>query len=132
MYMAETILLASEVFASLGGFDPEYLLSQVGDAASIADAAEILGLMDVLDEEQREPMREFLASIPPAIDAAVVASIKSALERGLRAAISWQPGYEFEVRVWDVSASVGEGVPWRGLVNVHLISPHPVEATPAS
>ena len=71
-------------------------------------------------------MRNFLASIPPAVDAAIVAAVRSALERGLRAAISWQPGYDFELRIWDVSHD------GHGLVNVHLVSPHPVEAVPAS
>jgi hypothetical protein len=126
VYMAETILLVNEVFAKLSGFEPEALLEVLGDVGTISESAGILGLMDVLDQEQREPMREFLASFPPAIDAAIVAAVRSALERGLRTAISWQPGYDFEVRIWDVSHD------GRGLVNVHLVSPHPVEATPAS
>ena len=126
VYMAETILLVHDVFAKLTGFDPELLLETLGDVATIADSAELLGLMDVLPEEQRDPMRNFLASIPPAVDAAIVAAVRSALARGLRAAISWQPGYAFEVRIWDVSFES------HGLVNIHLVSPHPVEAEPSS
>ena len=132
MYMAETILMVQEVFGKLGGFNPDELMGLVGDVGTIAEAADILGLMDVLDAEQRDPMAAFLASIPPAIDTAVIAAIHSALGRGLRVAFSWQPGYDFEVRVWDVSAYDGEGKPWRGLVNVHLVSPHPEEAVPVS
>jgi len=58
--------------------------------------------------------------------------MKSALSRGLPVGVSWQPGYDFELRVWDVSGPAGEGEPWVGMVNVHLISPHPDEAPPAS
>jgi hypothetical protein len=131
MYMAETILMIQETFGKLGEeFQPGALLDQVPEGATIGEAAEILGLIAVLDEEQREPMQQFLASIPPAIDVAIVAAIRSALQRGLRAAVSWQPGYEFEVRIWDVSKADGEDRPWRGLVNVHLVSPHPKEAEP--
>jgi hypothetical protein len=37
------------------------------------------------------------------------------------AAVTWQPGYEHEVRVWDVADDSD------GVVNVHLISPNPFE-----
>lgn len=132
MYMTETILLVQQVFGGLHDFAPDDLISQLSDVQRIGEAAEILNLMDVLPEEQQEPMRDFLASIPPAIDVALVAAVRSALERGLRANFSWQPGYDFELRVWDVSAPNGDGNPWVGLVNVHLVSPHPVEAIPVS
>jgi hypothetical protein len=130
--MTDTILLVNEVFAGLHNFAPDTLIESLADAATIGDAAEILHLIDVLPAEQQDPMRAFLASIPPAIDVAMVAAVRSALDRGLRVAISWQPGYDFELRIWDVSGPDGDGKPWVGLVNVHLVSPHPVEATPAA
>jgi hypothetical protein len=132
MYMAETILLVQQVFGGLNDFAPGDLLERLSDVERIGEAAEILQLMDVLPDEQKAPMRDFLASIPPAIDVALVAAVRSALERGLRAAFSWQPGYDFELRVWDISGPNGDDKPWAGLVNVHLVSPHPVEATPLS
>lgn len=123
-YLADTIVMAQEAFGRLENFQPDALLERLGEASTIGEGAEALGLIDVLPAEQRDPMRSFLASIPPAVDAGMMAAVRSALGRGLRVQISWQPGYDFELRVWDVS----EGT--HGMVNVHLTSPHPVEATP--
>jgi hypothetical protein len=123
-YLTDTILMAQEAFGKLENFQPNALLDALGDASTIVEGAETLGLIDVLPVEQQDPMRSFLASIPPAVDAGMMAAIRSALRRGLRVQISWQPAYDFELRVWDVS----EGT--HGMVNVHLGSPHPVEATP--
>ncbi len=85
----------------------------------------MLGLIEVLPDHQQGPMREFFAGIPDAVDAGMMAAVRSALARGLRVGISWQPGYDYELRVWDVSDGA------EGMVNVHLISPHPVETLPA-
>ncbi|MDQ1467751.1 MAG: hypothetical protein QOH10_2166 [Actinomycetota bacterium] len=124
MYMAKAILAAQEVFGKLSGFEPESLLEILADVETVRESAEILGLMDVLDTEWQDPMREFLTSIPPAIDVAMMAVIRSSLARGLQTGISWQPGYAFELRVWDVSGQDAEGQP-RGMVNLHLVSPDP-------
>ena len=132
VYMTKTIQLAQQVFGGLSSFEPDNLLASLDGVETMRAAADALHLIDVLPEEQREPMAEFLASIPPSIDAAVVAAIRSSLARGLPVGISWQPGYDFELRVWDVSGPRGEGEPWVGMVNVHLVSPHPDEAPPAS
>lgn len=132
MYMTKTIQLAQEVFGGLHDFEPDSLLASLDGVETIGAAADVLHLIDVLPAEQREPMTDFLASIPPSIDAAIVAAMRSALGRGLPVGISWQPGYDFELRVWDVSGPDGDGEPWVGMVNVHLVSPHPIEAPPAS
>jgi hypothetical protein len=125
VYLAETILLAQEVFGKLGGFDPAALLEALGDAATVRESAENLALIDVLEsDEKRDLIREFLTSIPPAIDAAMVAAVRNALGRGLRTGISWQPGYAFELRVWDVTRQEDDES-WRGMVNVHLVSRDP-------
>jgi hypothetical protein len=132
VYMTKTIQLAQEVFGGLHNFEPASLLASLDGVETIGAAADVLGLIEVLPAEQRQPMTDFLASIPPSIDAAIVAAMRNALGRGLPVAISWQPGYDFELRVWDVSGPDGDGEPWVGMVNVHLISPHPDEAPPAS
>jgi hypothetical protein len=132
VYMTKTIQLAQEVFGGLNSFAPDSLLASLGDVETIGEAADALHLIDVLPAEQRGPMSDFLASIPPSIDAAMLAAMRSALARGLPIGISWQPGYDFELRVWDVSGPEGDGQPWAGMVNVHLVSPHPIEAPPAS
>jgi hypothetical protein len=130
VYMAETLALANEVFAATNGFEPAALLDSFQSATTVAEAASMLNLLDVLDEEQRQPMADFLATIPPAIDAAIMAATRSALTREVRVTFTWQPGYDFELRVWDVAAARNDT--WRGMVNVHVTSPHPPEAEPVS
>jgi hypothetical protein len=126
VYMAETMAKVNEVFAATQNFHPGELLDTFQSAETVGQAAEMLGLLAVLDPEQQGPMTEFLASIPPAIDAAIVAVARNALQRGLRVTYTWQPGYDFELRVWDVAFE------HRGMVNVHVSSPHPQEAEPIS
>jgi hypothetical protein len=118
--------MANEVCSPVHDFNPSELLSAVEDASTIGEAAASLGLLDVLDEEQRRPMADFLATIPSAIDAAIVAAARDALGRGIRVMFSWQPAYDFELRLWDVATRE------RGMLNVHILSPHPVEAEPAT
>jgi hypothetical protein len=49
--------------------------------------------------------------------------MRSALERGLRVTLTWEPAYYFELKVWDVSKLEGET--WVGLVNVNLSARDP-------
>ena len=120
----KSILYANEVFASLDAFEPEALLEVIGDVETVLDGADALGLFDVLDEDNAAFLRDFFASVPPALDAAVLAGMRSALSRGVRTQITWQPGYDFELRAWEAS----EGS--HGLFNVHILSPHPPELAP--
>lgn len=132
VYAAEMILATNAVLGDLShAFDPHGLFNAVGAYETVGDAVEGLHLLVDLPGEQQDPMRAFLDSIPPAIDAAIMAAIRSALERGLHAQISWQPGYDFELRIWDVSKKDHDpSNNDHGLVNVHLVSPHPIEADP--
>jgi hypothetical protein len=128
VYMAETLALANEVFAATSEFAPSELLQSFQNANTVGEAADMLHMLDVLDAEQQEPMASFLATIPPAIDAAIMATARNALSRGLRVTFTWQPGYDFDVRIWDVTKFANDV--WRGMVNVHVTSPHPPEAEP--
>jgi hypothetical protein len=82
-------------------------------------------VFSVLDDLYADALREFLATVPRSLDAAIVAGMRSALERGVRAQLTWQPGYDFELRAWEVTSGS------EGLVNLHLTTPHPVEPAPA-
>ena len=124
-YVVKSILRANEVFANLDAFEPEALLDAISEAETVLDGAEALGLFDVLDEDNAMSLRDFFASVPPALDAAVLAGMRSALSRGVRTQITWQPGYDFELRAWEAS----EGS--HGLLNIHILSPHPLEIVPA-
>ena len=123
-YAVKSMLRANEVLANLDSFEPEALLAAISDVETVLDGAEALGLFDVLDPDNATLLREFFALVPPALDAAVLAGIRSALSRGVRTQITWQPGYDFELRAWE--ASDGSS----GLFNVHILSPHPPEMAP--
>ena len=105
-YMQSAILRANEVFARLDGFEPESL-----------------GLLDVLEPDQADALRAFLDALPPGLDAAILAGLRSALERGVRTQFTWRPAYEFELRAWEVSEGSA------GVLNMVISSPHPEEPT---
>ena len=121
-YLAKAVARANEQLSPSGPLDEDLVLALLNEQVStVADAAGVLGLADVVPEEHQEELANFLVGLPPAIDAAIVAAVKSALGRRVRTTVTWQPGYEHEMRAWDVSE--GED----GMVNVHLISPNPFE-----
>lgn len=122
------ILGANALFAPANdeSFDPGGHLDTLHGATDIDHGAELLGIYDVLPADQAALLRDFLAAIPPSLHAAVLGALRSALSRGLRTQFTWQPGYDTEVRVWEVSDQTEVG--WRGMVNVFLTTPHPPEA----
>jgi hypothetical protein len=124
------ILSANALFAPLDDeeFGPEGHLETLQDVVDIDEGAERLGLYAVLSPAEGVLLRGFLAAVPGAMHAAVVGAVRSALSRGLRTQFTWQPGYDHELRLWEVSEETEAG--WEGLVNVFLITPHPPEATP--
>lgn len=121
------ILSANALFAPLDGdgLAADSHLGALGDATDIDAGAQALGLFDVLPAADAELLRGFLAAVPASLHAAVLGALRSALGRGLRTQFTWQPGYDAEVRVWEVSDETDAG--WDGLVNVFLTTPHPPE-----
>ena len=120
-FLIGSVLLANETFSPLNDFDPEGILAAVAESATVREAAEDLGLLSVLSEHQAEQMIEFLDAIPPALDAAVLAAARNAFARGVRVQLTWEPAYDFQLHLWE--ASEGSA----GLVNINVLSPHPVE-----
>lgn len=120
-YMQLAVLRANEVFAGVEGHEPQRLRADLGDARTVRATGEALGLFDVLEERVGAGLREYLDRLPAGLDAAMVAALHSALERGLRTQLVWQPGYDFELRMWEVS----EGTD--GVLTMMIVSPHPPE-----
>lgn len=120
-YMQLAVLRANEVFAGVGGHEPQRLRADLGDARTVRATGEALGLFDVLEERVGAGLREYLDRLPAGLDSAMVAALHSALERGLRTQLVWQPGYDFEIRMWEVS----EGSD--GVLTMMIVSPHPPE-----
>lgn len=124
--LIETVLRINNVLGDLETFDPAALQDLLANQElTLLDAADAVGAIDVLDTEQeQQQMRDFLERIPPACSAAALAAVRSAIGRGLRVQLTWQPAAAFEVRVWDVSEAVGDDQ-YQGMVNVFVRSPDP-------
>jgi hypothetical protein len=127
------IFLLNHKFTNLGeDYDPGDFVERLGDGTTLLDLAAALDLADEaeeagIDPDQLADLIEFIQTMPPSIDVAIVAALRSAFERGFRAQITWQPGYDWELRVWEVSdAGTGHGV-----LDVFVTSPNP-DAVPTS
>lgn len=123
VYISMVLAKANEVFAPTMDFNPNDLLALLEGAETIGEAAERLGYGDIVDPEWHQVLRDFLASIPPSIDAAGMAAARSALERGLRITLTWGPAYAFGLKVWEVSKDDPDG--WVGMVNIEMASRDP-------
>lgn len=122
-FLVASVMRANEVFSALDGWEPDGLIEAMGEAETVIEIGEALGIFDVLEPEQAEALKRFLGEVPAALDAAIVGAVRNALSRGLRSQLTWQPGYEFELRLWEVSEGSA------GLLNVHVLTPHPDEPT---
>jgi hypothetical protein len=123
VYISMVLAKANEVFAPTMDFNPGQLLELISEATTVADAAELLGIESVVAPEHQQMLRDFLASIPPSIDAAAMAATRSALARDLRVTLTWGPAYAFGLKVWEVSKDDPDG--WVGMVNIEMASRDP-------
>jgi hypothetical protein len=122
-FLVASVVRANEVFSALDTWEPEGLIAAIDGSETVIQMGDSLGIFDVLETEQAEALKRFLGEVPEALDAAIVSAVRNALSRGLRSQLTWQPGYEFELRLWEVSEGSA------GLLNVHVITPHPDEPT---
>jgi hypothetical protein len=102
-------------------FDPEQMLADTAEATTVLEAASSLGLFAAIDPEHGDAFKSLLADLPPSLDAAILVAVRSALGRGVRTQIVWQPAVGYEVRMWEASAGS------HGALTVHLLSPDPME-----
>lgn len=128
-YMEKALLKATQKLGSVENFYPEKLLNDLGDADTVLAGALNLKIFDALDGDDAlvEALIAHFEKLPPALDAAILAGIRSALQRGLRTQVLWQPAYDFELRVWEVS----DDARTTGTLTIHILSPHPEEPRPS-
>jgi hypothetical protein len=106
---------------SLDGLDPdlhEAARSVVAQASTVLEAWEGAGLFDHVDESRRDEIRSALTALPPAIDAALIATLKSALDRQLAVVVQWKPGMSCELQVWEAIDGTA------GHIGILLITPY--------
>jgi hypothetical protein len=89
----------------------------------VLDAVEAFGLLDDLTPDEVAEAQALLGALPAALDAAIMAVVKSAVARDLPAQVTWRPAYSFELSVLEDSAPENGGV--TGAVVLQLAAPHP-------
>jgi len=121
-FMENPLLVANELFAPPQGFDAQPLLDGLSGVGTLGEAIGLLGLPDrEADAHLAEPFSTFVAEMPPSLDAAVLAAVRSALERGLRVQFGWRPAVGWSVDLHERSQGPN------GLLRVEFASPEPVE-----
>ena len=127
-YVVAFIEQANQIFGPLGDFDPEALLRALEGVESVGEGIERFELLGAIEkEEQQRVAEQFIRLLPPSLDAAILAALRSALERGRPTQFTWKPGYAFEVGLWESSKYEEEEGRWVGLVNILIVSPDPPE-----
>ncbi len=127
-YVVAFIEQANQIFSAPGdAFDPQGLLRALDGVESVGEGVQRFELLGAIESEaQQRVAEEFIRLLPPSLDAAILAALRSALERGLRTQFTWKPGYAFEVGLWESSKQESDGR-WVGLVNILIVSPDPPE-----
>jgi hypothetical protein len=101
------------------------------DATPFGPGNDLVDALDALPGVQlTAAARAFIASWPSGLKAAVTAAVFDDLSRpvGTRVPIllSWTPGYDFEVRMWDVRNTTST----HGELTIHLTSRYPGDPHP--
>jgi hypothetical protein len=127
-YVVAFIEQANQIFCAPGdAFDPQGLLRALEGVESVSEGIERFELLGAIESEaQQRVAEEFIRLLPLSLDAAILAALRSALERGLRTQFTWKPAYAFEVDLWESSEQRSDGT-WVGLVNIMIFSPDPPE-----
>jgi hypothetical protein len=125
-YSTMSLTFVNEVLGPSGPFDADALLDVATSVGSVAEALDTLGALspDLVTDDNAAALRRLVGRLPAALDQMILAAVRSALARGLRTQLTWQPGYEYELRAWEVSDGS------HGLLNLFLITPHPEELVP--
>ncbi len=127
-YVVAFIEQANQIFGPSDAFDPEALLRALDGVDAVREGIERFALLDAIEDEGNQQVaREFLELLPRSLDAAILAALRSALERGLPTQFTWKPGYAFELCLWESTTYEKDEGRWVGLVNIMIISPDPPE-----
>jgi hypothetical protein len=97
---------------SIGGVAAELINPQ----QNLVEAATALGIAKTMDE------KNYLSSWPGAVQQAIVSSVHSAIVRGVPITMSWAPGPDFELQLWEAHGVASSP----GGITMLLRSPYPV------
>ena len=86
------------------------------NASTVLEAARAAEMLDH-DSVRSDHAEALLGALPPAVDAALLATLRSAVGRGVGAVLQWKPGPSVELQVWEaVEGDVGH-------VGILLVTP---------
>jgi hypothetical protein len=109
------------------------LLTQdaIGDfPARVLDGAPTLvELLREIGAFERDGEADFVSQIPPSIQEALIAILRSNLRRDVRKQmiVSWAPGYDWELTVWETASTSAS----RGGITMQIKSRYPADTHPA-
>lgn len=95
-------------------------------ADHFAAATTLRGLLEALDIAKTDAEKDFLDRWPPVLQQTIRAVFAAAHARGEPVAVSWAPGYDYEVQVWEAKDT--ETKP--GGITLLLRSRYPADALP--
>ena len=121
--MAAVVFLGNlnDMLADADADDYTTVRAAVEAAETVRDAVERVGILDLHpDPEVVVEARAVLDAIPTAIDAAILAAVENAFERGVPVALEWVPVDSGAIEVRLSEEPYGDGV----RVHIGFVSPN--------
>jgi hypothetical protein len=117
-HVAELIYRANRLLDGTDANTRNAALDAVGGSKTVLQAIKRAGLLKQLTPEAKTQANEGLSALPAAVDQALLAVLKSALEREMPLVLQWKPGSSVELQVWEAAdGNVGH-------IGVLLITPY--------
>jgi hypothetical protein len=87
-------------------------------SSTLTEVLDKVGGFDVPGVSDADHARRAMDALPPSVGAAVLAALRSAVDRDLPVVIQWKPGVASEAQVWEV---VEDGA---GQIGVLIVTPY--------
>jgi hypothetical protein len=95
------------MFSTRAG-DPERVLGVLQEANTLPEVYERLEIQEIAGAANAE-LRTVFGAIPAGLQSAIIASSRSAVERGLGVTFAWKPSIAFELGMWEAVDEDGAG-----------------------
>ena len=122
-----------EMHVSLQKVNAAFAASNIAklDTLTLLRSTSLLALLDALPNcELSAAAKAFVKTWPSALQAAVLAAIRDNLSRPadqrVPIVLSWTPGYDFDVRIWDIRNTTST----HGELTIHVTSRYPGDPHP--
>lgn len=113
-HMVALVRIANRAFDRDG--DLRTIASALAESTTVVEAARHAGWLDAKGVDA-DHAGDALAGLPRSVDAALLAVLRDAVDRGVGVVFQWKPGAAVELQVWE---AVEDGV---GHVGILLVTP---------